>query len=128
MKKLLLLAIVIINVTLLNSCKKSDSTTTTVKTLPIDGIWSRTVGSFFYVLTFNTDYTYNVKKTGSTFETGTYALSGNTYIMTASGTTGCAIYTPSKYSYTVSSTALTFTLISDSCSGRAAIMPGTWGK
>jgi len=95
MKNLLLLAIVIINVALFNSCKKSDSSTsTTTTTLPIDGIWSRTVGSFFYVITFNTDYTYNVKKTGTTFETGTYALSGNTYTMTASGTTGCAIYTP----------------------------------
>jgi hypothetical protein len=133
MKKGLLL-LLILNVALIFSCKKSDSSSSTSTTssatpVQVSGVWIRIINSQAFSLTFNTDNTYQAKQAGNVFETGTYAISGALVTINATGGSSTCVGLPAaKYNCVNANNSLTFSMVSDSCSGRAGVVVGTWTK
>lgn len=115
-----------------NSCSKSNDaaptpvTPSTPSVTSVVGNWQKNDTTKVLVIKFNTDSTYDVSNSGTSFENGTYTKDASSVTLNAT-TAGCA-GSPGKYSFSISGTALTLSLVSDNCTGRASTAPGVWNK
>ena len=118
MKRAILLLFACILMISFEGCKKkSDSTTN-----PLIGSWTNSSSGVTITVTFADGGALSVL-IGTTSVTGTYSTSGN--ILTIN-TSDCSH--PGTYSYSISGSSATITLISDDCSARSSSVQGVWTK
>ena len=104
-----------------------DKNATEPENATIVGTWTRLVEGaivtfIFTATTYEVDYTED----GERDVWGNFTLSGNQLTMNDTG--GAMAPGPGVYTFVVTSTTLTFTLVSDSTSGRVDIVVGIWTR
>ena len=86
---------------------------------PIIGTWTSTRNSTMFEIKFKSNGNFDLH---GWIDVGTYTISGNQItLLDINCGTQEGIYT-----YSINENTLNFVLISDSCSGRPAIIPGDW--